>query len=484
MRTAIVVMVAALLGAGCGGRSETGTAASKDPVLARWRFVGGQTLRGQSNAPAVRDLMTLPEAAGVGSRLGTNLTRLILDRIPGSPGRAAEGQLYPLVQAVLDHESAGEITSSGWVVAIRAGDLPAAAMGQALALLPRPGGATAPATLVTNGWWMAASSPAALAKSAGLPAATPGGVLNGEFDLPTLLGAGHEALPSVNLSVGTSNATVRTSATLKFAKAPLGELEAWKVPDEFMRDPLIRFSALRGTGPLIDSVEWLRSLAGGAAPGQVVSWAQSGVTFRNWFAVPVEDTATRIEKIHSNLQPYFGTTNDPGRYTGRLVVNSNRSAVTVFDLKACFPMVGAVKQNGQSFLLTSFIPGEKSDRRVPAELLGQINRTNLAFYEWEITGESARNWNVLAQFNQLSQRRAPNPIGAKAFRWMLASTPKLGNAVTQLERRTPTEYLFTRKSDIGLNGLELVLLTRWIDDGFPILAGKVPALSPPLPVKP
>ncbi len=166
------------------------------------------------------------------------------------------------------------------------------------------------------------------------------------------------------------------------------------------------------------------------------------------------------------------------------MVNSNRSAVTVFDLKACFPMVGAVKQNGQSFLLTSFIPGEKSDRRIPAELLGQINRTNLAFYEWEITGESARNWNVLAQFNQLSQRRAPNPIGAKAFRWMLATTPKLGNAVTQLERRTPTEYLFTRKSDIGFNGLELVLLTRWIDDGFPILAGKVPALSPPLPVKP
>lgn len=480
MRCAFWVVLAALLGAGCGQSGNSGGPTSKSAVIARWRLAGGQALRGQTNAPVLREVLTLPESVGVGSRLGTNLSRFLLARWGRTNIAATEGQLYPLVEALLERESAGEITENGWILAIRGGDIPGAVLVPALSLLPRRAGVAAPSTLTTNGWWMAASTPADLARAATLPTAVPGGLMLGEFNLPIVLGPGHEEWPSISVTVGTSNATVRTAATLDFAKAPLGELEPWKLPDDFIRDPVIRFNALRGTGPLIDRVDWLRALTGGSSPGQVIGWAQPEVTFRNWFAFPVEEPNSRIEKIHTDLRSRFKTNDPSGTYLGRMIVNSNRSAVAVFDLKACLPTMGTVKQGAQSFLLTSFVPGMKSTDRVPAELLAQINRPNLAFYEWEITGQSAKNWNVLAQFNQLSQAHLPNPLNPRAFRWMLASADKLGNSVTQLERRSATQYEFTRKSDTGLSGLDWVLLTRWIDSGFPGLNRQLPGfpLSP------
>jgi hypothetical protein len=475
MRSAIWVVLTALLVAGCGRSGESSGTSSKAKVIARWRLAGGQALRGQTNAPVLRDVLTLPESVGVGSRMGTNLSRFLLSRWGRTNIAATEGQLYPLVEALMERESAGEITDSGWVLAIRGSDVPGAVLVPALSLFPRAAGVAAPSTLTTNGWWMAASTPADLARAATLPTAVPGGLMLGEFNLPILLGPGHEEWPTIQVTVGTSNATVRTSATLDFAKAPLGELEPWKLPEDFIRDPLIRFNALRGTGPLIDRVGWLRSLAGGSSPGQVIGWAQPEVTFRNWFAFPVDEPNSRIEKIHTDLKARFKTNDPSGTYMGRIIMNTNRSAVAVFDLKACLPTIGTVKQGAQSFLMASFVPGMKSTNRMPAELAAQINRPNLAFYEWEITGESAKNWNVLAQFNQLSQARMPNPFLARAFRWMLASAPKLGNSVTQVERRSATQYQFTRKSDTGLSGLDWVLLTRWIDSGYPGLNRPMPS---------
>ena len=485
MRSVLLAMSAALLWAGCSEpKSSSGDNASKAATaMARWRFAGGQALRGHSNAPALRNVLTLPSSAGVGSRLGTNLTRFLLDRIPGSPGRTAEGQLYPLVEAVLENESAGEVTDTEWVLAVRGANLPVAALGQAAAVLPRPSGSAAPSTLTTNGWWVVASSPAALARSTAIPGFAPGGFGLGQFDLPRILGQGHDDWPAVSVSLSVSNATVRTAATMDFAKAPLGELEAWKVPDEFVRDPLVRFSALRGAAPLLEKLDWPRFIVGGEMPGQVVSWAQPEVPFRSWFGFPVKDIPSRIEKIHQDVKPFFGTADQPGPYRGQVAMNSNKTAVVVGGKQmACTPRVVAATQGADSFLVVGFFAGKTNSTKAPTELLSQIQKPNLAFFEWEITSESWPNWNVLAQYNQILLGRAPNPPMAKAHRWMSSLTNQLGNTITQVERVTPTRYQLSRKSDIGLNGFELVALTRWLDADFGVIPGRSTQL-PPVPVR-
>jgi len=464
MRSLVTVMFAALVWVGCdSGKSSSSTG----PVLARWRSAGAGILAGQTNLPVLRGVLTLPESAGLGDRLATNLTQLLLER---TAANVPASTLLPVVRAVVDGESAGEITTEGWVVAVRALGMETGPLTAAIAGWGRGAVAT-----VTNGWWIAASGPGRLSRAGELPAATPTGLFTGELDLPGLLGADAAGWPRVAVTVGMSNAVVRTDAVLDFARAPLGELEAWKVPDGFIRDPLIRFSVARGIGPLVERVGWLKMLCGGVAPGQVTAWAQPEVTFRNWFAIPVADAPARITEIHRGLQPYFGTTNEPGEYMGRLIVNSNRSAVAVFDLKACFPTISTLQQGEQSFLMAGFTPGLRSSNAIPAELRARIERPEIAWYEWEITGESARNWNVLAQFHQLTRRASPNPLNARGLKWLIAAAPRLGNSVTELSRITPTRYELHRKSDLGLNGLELVLLTRWLD-GDAEIARPMPAI--------
>lgn len=481
MRSALLVLGAAVLWAGCreAGPSGSGATSSGSALVARWHFVGGDRLRSQTDAPSLRNVLSLPTVSGVGSRLGTNLTRLVLDRVPGSPGRAAEGRIYPLVEAILENESVGEVTTTEWNLAVRGADLPVAALAEAVALLPRPAGGAAPTVVTTNGWWLAASSPAQAGKAAAH--LRPGSPLSGYFDLPVILGKGHEAWPKVDVQLVFTNAAVRTSAQLEFAQAPMGELEAWKVPDQFIRDPLVRFSAIRGAGPLIERMDWPKFLLGGRTPGQVVSWAQPEVPFRSWFAFPVDDITKRVERIHEDVKPFFGTTNQPGPYRGQVALHSNHTAVAVFGKQmACTPRVVGATQAGESYLVVGFFQGKTNNAPMPAELLAQLQKPNLAFFEWEITSESWPNWNVLAQYNQILLGRAPNEPNARAHRWMSSLTNQLGNAVTQVERQSPTRFTFTRKSDVGLNGLELVALTRWLDAGFGALAGRGP-VAPPLP---
>ncbi len=467
MKYFALMVVAGLLWAGC--EAETATS-SRSAVLARWRSAGSAIASAQTNAPVLKQALSLPESAGLGDRLATNLARMISQR---SGGGLSEGALLPVVRAAVEYESAGEVTAEGWLVAIRAMGLDTTAWTAAVGGWGKAGGAS-PVSVMTNGWWVASSSPAGLARAASMPAATPGGLFAGELDLAGLLG-GDKRWPRVTMTLGMSNALVRTDAILDFATAPLGELEAWKIPDGIIRDPVIRFSAARGIAPLVEQVPWLKMLCGGKAPGQVTAWAQPEVTFRNWFAVPVEDGKARITAVHDSLKSYFGTTNAPGQYIGRLILNSNSTAMAVFDLKACTPTMSAVEQGGQTYLVNGFFSPMRTTNAIPPELRSRVERSEIAWYEWEITGESARNWNVLAQFNRLAQREAPNPVNARGLKWLMATAPKLGNSVTELTRVSPTRYELHRKSDIGLNGLELVWLSRWLD-GEAKIAVPVPGL--------
>lgn len=100
-------------------------------------------------------------------------------------------------------------------------------------------------------------------------------------------------------------------------------------------------------------------------------------------------------------------------------------------------------------------------------------------YEWEIAGESFIHWNVLFDFNNMVQRRMAFPVNARARKWFMSIAPSLGNSVTEVFRLSPTEFSFVRKSDVGLDGLEMTLLARWIDAPYDNLKGRFGA--PPLP---
>lgn len=464
------------------GYAGTAVVAAPDRPMARWHAVGGQALRQAVAAPQLKAALNHPDAAGVGGRLATNLARFVVGQISGAGDAARTGMLAPLAEAALEHESLGEVTRQGWHLGVRAPATVTARLAGATAALANgsKGGAS---TLVTNGWFLAASDPAGLGRAwlaTGRPVA---GLVEAEVDLPKVLGPGHDAWPAVVLNLFASNNAVRTTAKLNFATAPLGDAGAWKVPDGAIRDPIIRFQALRGAAPLVAKMDWMAALAGGAAPTQLFGWAQPLNPFRNWVAFPVEKPEQRLEKVYGSIRPYFGTTNQPGQYEGRLVITTNHQALAVLGLRACQPALLAYEQAGQPFLIASFAPTLPSTNPVPRELLAELNRPSLVAYEWEIAGESFVHWNVLFDFNNMVQRRMAFPVHARARKWFMSLAPSLGNSITEVFRTSPTEFSFVRKSDIGLDGLEMTLLARWIDAPYDPLKGKfgAPALPPSQP---
>ena len=447
-----------------------------DRPIARWHAVGGQALREQAAVPQLKAALSHPDAAGVGGRVATNMARFVVQRMAGAEDAARASRLVPLVEAILDHESLGEVTRHGWHVAVRVPPAVAARMAEAAASLRVAG---APPTLSTNGWFLAASDAPGLArawKETGRPVA---GFVSAELDLPRVLGTGHDAWPFLKASLFPSNGVVRTAASLSFAAPPLAEPGPWKIPDGAIRDPIIRFQAIRGAAPLVEKVGWMATLAGGAAPSQLFGWAQPKNVFRNWVAFPVEKPAARLAKVESDIRPLFAESAGGPRYEGRLVMATNNSALAVLGLKACQPALLPYQQDGQQYLIASLTPPMVSTNPLPAELVAQVHRPALVAYEWEIAGESFLHWNVAFDFNKMAQRLAPFPARALARRWFMNIAPDLGNAVSEVLRVSPTEYTFLRKSDIGLDGLEMTLLSRWIDAPHGLHAR--PGALPPLP---
>jgi hypothetical protein len=53
-------------------------------------------------------------------------------------------------------------------------------------------------------------------------------------------------------------------------------------------------------------------------------------------------------------------------------------------------------------------------------------------------------------------------------RWLIAAGPKLGECVTVVTRSGDRSLEVVRKSPVGLSGLELTALTKWLDPQPPL----------------
>ena len=64
------------------------------------------------------------------------------------------------------------------------------------------------------------------------------------------------------------------------------------------------------------------------------------------------------------------------------------------------------------------------------------------------------------------------PAKMPELKWIGAIGPKLGNTITEVTYESPTELNVVRRSHLGLNSIELILLSHWL--AHP----KFPAVNP------
>jgi hypothetical protein len=531
--SSFVLLLAVGLGLGAGCQERTGeapptkraavTAPVPEPLL-RWHFVGAAHLAGDPNAAKLRQIAALPSTLALRTQTLQKLSVGLANSFPTSAGentnRAA--LLRPLLEDVWSAETffqwhALTNGTGSWTLAIDLDNERARFWQTNLAQCFAGPDAPQPFTVekysgfragkhhwLRAGRWLlvaasgderpwldtlhqlTASSPPSAVKDAWLEV---------EADLPVLaarLGwTDFITWPRAQMTVSGKGEDLRSNVRLHYPRPLNLPLDAWRVPTNTIQDPLISFTAVRGVAPGLKQKEFIQRLAVEPVPNQIFLWAQADVPFQSFAAWPAPDATNHLTQLAPRLVAWAKTNaNRPA--VGEVLRLTNTLEVAWQGLPIIVPSLHPAPEPAGDFMMAGIFPSAPSNQPLPPELLGQLTqRTNLVYYDWEITGARLLQWRQLDQvLSMLTPDQLPQFPGLAAGPpWLAAISPLLGNSVTEVMLTSPQELTLVRKSHFGLTGFELVALVKWLDDpGFPTagLPGsmanpKAPELVPPKP---
>lgn len=284
-------------------------------------------------------------------------------------------------------------------------------------------------------------------------------------------------LPRAHITVSGQAGSLRTEATFTCAKPLSWKPEPWKIPLNSATEPLISFTVARGMAPLLKGHPAFRDLKLNEVPNQFCLWGQQHDYSLTFLAVPVSNATNVITQLAPTL-PRVASHYMPNHF-GEFLWISNRAEIMWQGLPFIVPHIQPLRDGGSDYVFASIFPKWPNTNRPPAELLDQfMNRSNMVYYDWEITPERVKHGNQLLQLyniiNELSLPKTNVPTQA----WINTAGAQLGNTITEISVTSPRELTLARKSEVGFTGFELALLMRWIESpGFPL------RYEPPLPMK-
>ena len=444
----------------------------------QWRFVGGLALQTQTNAPVLNRVLNLPEAAAVGPSMSRHLAETWWHFATGKtnvPAAALEAGVA-LAHDLIRSASAGEFLpgKGGREVAV-AVQLPAdriavwekrwPAWVGAIAAARNPSSTSKPQLLRKDSWVLAVSDATTQPPDTTLarltaPSSAPGTLLHWQSRV-----AGQ---PALELTFVPTNGNVRVEGGLRPIQPIPERLPDWMVPG-FIREPLVQFTAARGLDAL--AAGWLdpKASTGSGWPNQLFIWGQPNLSYRfPYFAGQYDDPMGYLKRLHEIYRGGFAPASANPRYKGELFANTNR--LVLAGGMPLAPMVEAMTKERKPLVTLAMIPLLKTTNPPSPEMLAQVNKPEMLIYDFEFTSDSIRQWNAALQLPDLIEGRSVVTT-SPAVRWLLAAGPLIGECVTTVTRKDASLALIRRKSPVGLSGLELALLTKWLDPVPPIRLG-------------
>jgi hypothetical protein len=288
--------------------------------------------------------------------------------------------------------------------------------------------------------------------------------------------------PKATLTVIGDGQDVRTHGELEFPRPLPLELEPWNIPTNLIHNPLVGFTAARSIRPWLKSFKPWTDLQLGADPNQVHIWAQQGIPLLEYCAFPVPNVSNFINQASDRLRQVANPWIVANRL-GELARATNFHGLAWYGAPFISPQLrSAVEESGQ-FAVVGLMGPVLTNRDSPPELMDAVvSRTNLLYYDWEITQNRMENVLHLTQLARFLTHKAQISKDSASLLWLKAAAPKLGNCITLLNELDSRHLSLVRRSSFGLNSLELNILSDWLDSPqFPI--GLHTFRSPP-PVQP
>jgi len=271
----------------------------------------------------------------------------------------------------------------------------------------------------------------------------------------------------LHFAIAPQNDTFRTEIHLTSERPFNFELGEWNVPTNTIRDPLIGFTAMQGVRRWIQEQSATSTIGLTNAPNQVFLWSQAISPFSVSVAASSEAPKQIVDGVVGKLLPRWKPVLAP-LSVGKFEVWTNESIVKWLNLPVVIPFLRSAPAPETNFIFAGLFPvTDLGTKAPPPELIAQVaSRTNLVYYDWEITSERMTQWRQISQVISIIKNEFSGDTNLLSERWLNGIQAKLGNCVTEGLLTNPRELAFVRRSAMGLNSLELVSLARWLDPAF------------------
>jgi hypothetical protein len=285
--------------------------------------------------------------------------------------------------------------------------------------------------------------------------------------------------PVAHLAVSAKSEYLITLARLEYAQPVPWKYEPWQVPTNLILNPgnsLINFTAARGLGPLLSDSSALERFDWSPRPSQAYLWGYAPNPLQAYAAFPVRDATNLLGRIGPRIEDFVRTVSLTNSVS-RVMWDSNRTTIAWLGLPYVVPTIGSAQLPEGEFLYAGvFPPPGTTNQPPPAELLGNLARTNLLYYNWEVTEWRLVQLRGITSLIDLVRIGCTIPQTAPSQLWLTAISTNLGNTVTEISLVSPKELEVVRSAHVGLTGCELVALMRWIEGTNCVEGGVAPAM--------
>ncbi len=528
MRRAVILILslAIVLVAACGKKSDEGHSTpgaqpsqtiSPEPLL-RIHFAGTEKLFAGTNASILKDIASQPETKEFQNQIFEKLARAPFQfyqrHISGTNDFAST--IRPLLDDVLRSEFFAELRGTNatpeFVFAIRLPPDRAKFWSTSLATILQTWTGVAVARDKTGQWeltkhhapnlfrfsrageWVVLGigqdelpfqkeTLASIQKNGRPTTATPNAPLEITGDLSWLKSwlklPEPVARAQFQLSVTSKGEDLKTRLTLTAPEKFDLQLEPWRVPTNTIREPLVSFTALRGARSYLEKFPAIHDYDLHPAPNQIYFWALEQIPLQSYVMAACDDPTNTLKRIAPKLMSSLSS-NLFHRQVGKIAWAADESGLVwqgIVPIVA--PFLQPVKEPSGEFLFAGLFPRSLHKKTVPDELLSELNaRTNLVYYDWEITGPRIIQWQNLSQLPDLVSGRNRFKISASGQKFLAALTQRCGNTITEITLAKPDQLLVERKSNAGFTAVELVFLVHWLDStNFPAFGRQIPPHS-------
>ena len=270
----------------------------------------------------------------------------------------------------------------------------------------------------------------------------------------------------VQLTVATEADHLHTTAHVTYPEPIAWQSSPWQLPVSLVPNRFNSFTAGQNIAAFLNLDPRFSQLTDSPLTNQFCLWALGGMPFLDFAAWPAVNTNV-LERFSRETVAAFDS--DLKRFNGtQLVWETNLHRLALGNLRVTIPTVEAVEDKTGTFLVMSIFQRMPVPQPATDDLWKQIKgRTDLVYYDWEITGSRLQDWRLLGRMLLFPQPRPMSDgmieAGNKEDKWLTDLIPFWsGNTVTEVTRVSPNELSVARNSPMGLTGIEIFELCDWL----------------------